>query len=49
MEKSYGIEVAKMLNFPEEIIRDAEAYLEFYEKQSKHESEERGETTMTSN
>lgn len=31
MEKSYGIEVAKMLHFPEKIIKDAEEYLDLYE------------------
>ena len=34
MEKSYGIEVAKMLKFPEKIIRNAQDYLSLYEKQT---------------
>ena len=34
MEKSYGIEVAKMLNFPKKIIHQAESYLLLYENQT---------------
>ena len=33
MEKSYGIEVAKMLKFPSSIIQDAEKYLALYESE----------------
>jgi DNA mismatch repair ATPase MutS len=31
MQKSYGIEVMKILNFPEEVVTVAENYLEYYE------------------
>jgi DNA mismatch repair ATPase MutS len=31
MQKSYGIEVMKMLRFPEEVVRVAQNYLEYYE------------------
>lgn len=31
IEKSYGIEVAKMLKFPEKVIESAEEYLKLYE------------------
>lgn len=31
VEKSYGIQVARMLKFPKEIIDDAESYLQVYE------------------
>lgn len=30
MQKSYGIEVMKMLRFPEEVVRVAQNYLEYY-------------------
>jgi|JI6StandDraft_1071083.scaffolds.fasta_scaffold952182_1 DNA mismatch repair ATPase MutS len=33
MEKSYGIEVMKMLKFPPEVVAMAEGYLECYEQQ----------------
>lgn len=32
MQKSYGIEVMKMLKFPEDVVHTAEAYLECYEQ-----------------
>ena len=31
VEKSFGIEVAKMIKFPEKVIKDAENYLALYE------------------
>eukprot|EP00178_Gracilaria_changii_P010180 TRINITY_DN29666_c0_g1_i1.p1 TRINITY_DN29666_c0_g1~~TRINITY_DN29666_c0_g1_i1.p1 ORF type:complete len:127 (+),score=13.25 TRINITY_DN29666_c0_g1_i1:187-567(+) len=31
MEKSYGIEVMKMLNYPSHVIEQAENYLKYYE------------------
>jgi len=31
MEKSYGIEVMKMLNFPSHVTTDAENHLKYYE------------------
>lgn len=32
MLKSYGLEVARMLNFPKEVVTEAKIYLSFYEK-----------------
>lgn len=35
MDKSYGIEVMKMLKFPERMIQNAQSYLSLFENQPK--------------
>ena len=38
MQKSYGIEVMKILKFPEEVVTVAENYLEYYECDEENDS-----------